>query len=455
MAGGTWARQNKVRPGVYIRFRTINGAALQIGERGVVAICEPMSWGPVGTVMQVAQGADTTPFCGYPITDPNALFLHEIFKGTDRTTPPYKVLLYRPAATGATTATANLMAEGSNNGLVINALYPGTRGNGIVIIVTADPDNAGTFEVATVVDNDIVDQQTVTAISDLVPNAWVSFAGTGNLTATSGVTLSGGTNGTIAESAYADALTAFEPYYFDILIYDGSNSVTQLAFQKFVERMANENGSYGQLVTANMEKPDSRFVINVNSGVVLKDGTTSGTSLTPQQTCWWVGGAEAGAQYNESLTYAEYPDAMDVTPKMANSDYIAALQAGELVLAESDGSIKIEQDINSLVTYTPDIGKVYHKNRVMRLCNTIANDLYRQFSAYYIGVVNNNEQGRTMFKSAIVDYMLGLQAQEAIQNFSAADVTVERGNDIDSIIVNLTIQAVDSIEKIYMAVEVS
>ena len=45
MAGGTWQTQNKVRPGVYINFQSEGGLGLSVGNRGVVTICEPMSWG--------------------------------------------------------------------------------------------------------------------------------------------------------------------------------------------------------------------------------------------------------------------------------------------------------------------------------------------------------------------------------------------------------------------------
>lgn len=108
-----------------------------------------------------------------------------------------------------------------------------------------------------------------------------------------------------------------------------------------------------------------------------------------------------------------------------------------------------------MTTYTPEIGQVYRKNRVIRLCNSIANDIYGQFSKNYLGVINNNEEGRSLFKAAIVGYMATLQAQQAIQNFVADDVEVLAGDDIDSIVVNLAVQAVDSIEKIYMTVTVS
>ena len=445
MAGGTWTTQNKVRPGVYIRFATGTGLGLTVGNRGTVAICEPMSWGPVGQVMTVVNGEDTTPYCGYPITDPGAMFLREIFKGTNRTAAPQQVLLYRPAADSAQAA------KGTIGTMTVTALYTGTRGNDITVVVTEDADDEGTFTVSTVVDGAIVDTQTGANISDLVANDWVTFSGKGAITASTGQALSGGSDGTVQAAAYATFLTTIEAYDFDILIYDGSDSATLTAMQSFVERMANDNGQYCQLVAAEMTNPNSRFVINNETGVTLSDGT----ELTAQQVCWWLGGAQAGAQYNQSLTYAAYPDAVAVDPVLTNSQIIAAINAGQIVLIAENGQVKIETDINSLTTFTPEIGKVYRKNRVMRLCNTIANDIYQQFAANYIGIVNNNDAGRSQFRAAIVGYMIDLQGEQAIQNFSSDDVEVLPGNDIDSIVVNLAIQAVDSVEKIYMTVTVS
>lgn len=445
MAGGTWATQNKVRPGVYIRFKSGTGLGLTVGDRGVVAICEPMSWGPVGQVMTVDNGADTTPYCGYPITDPGAMFLREIFKGTNRTAAPQQVLLYRPAADSARAAT------GTIGTMTVTALYTGTRGNDITVVVTEDADDEDTFTVSTVVDGAIVDTQTGANISDLVANDWVTFSGKGAITASTGQALSGGSDGTVQAAAYATFLTTIEAYDFDILIYDGSDSATLTAMQSFVERMANENGQYCQLVAAEMTNPNSRFVINNETGVTLSDGT----ELTAQQVCWWLGGAQAGAQYNQSLTYAAYPDAVTVSPVLTNSQVVAAINAGQFTLFAEDNVVKVETDINSLVTYTQDIGKVYRKNRVIRLCNSIANDIYKQFSDNFIGVVDNDDTGRMQFRTAIVGYMTTLQNARAIQNFTAEDVEVFPGDDVDSIVVNVAIQAVDSVEKIYMTVTVS
>ena len=445
MAGGTWTSQNKVRPGVYIRFQSVGGLGLTVGERGTVTICEPMSWGPVGQVMTVEAGANMVPFTGYDLTAPQNRFLNEIFKGTNRSSGPSKVLLYRPAASSSAQAAATISP------LTVTAKYPGARGNSISVAVTALTDPEGSFLVSTAVDGDIVDQQTAETVEELTDNDWVTFSGTGTLAANTGTALTGGTDGTVQSAAYSAYLSAIEPYKFDVMIYDGSDTTVQDAMVSFIKRMAEGAGVYAQLVASGLTNPDSQYVINVASGVTLSDGT----ALTAAQTTWWVGGATAGARYNQDLTYANYPGAVDVSPLMTNSQYEAAIQAGQFVLWADDGQARVEYDINTLVTYTPEVGKVFHYNRTMRTISTIANDVYRQFSDGFIGVVNNNEDGQMQFKAAIVGYLLDIQANQGIKNFTADDVEVLPGEDVDAILVYVAIQVVGSANKIYIKIQVS
>lgn len=444
MAGGIWTDQNKVRPGVYIRFKTATASGIQVGNRGVIAICEPLSWGAVGKVTEIDASSDMASITGFDITAPENRFLREMFKGSNRTSAPVKVLLYRPSASGSAQATATI------GNLTATAAYPGARGNDLTIAISANADTED-YTVTTILAGDVVDIQVGAEVSDLANNAWVEFSGEGALSDNTGVALTGGADGTVAASAYSAFLSTIEAYKFDILCYDGSDTDVATAFITFIKRIAEENGQYAQLVLANATNPDSRFVINVVSGVVLDDGTT----LTPAQVTWWVSGIQAGARYNESLTYASYPNAVTVSPVKTNSEIVAALGAGDFVLNSDDGTVRVETDINSLITYTSDIGKVFRKNRVMRLCNQIANDIYAQFSANFIGVVNNNEIGRSRFKSVIVGYLLSIQANQGIQNFEADDVEVLPGEEIDAVVINLAIQPVDSIEKIYLTIEVA
>ena len=43
MAGGTFTSENKVRPGVYIRFTSSRSLELTVSDRGTMAIAEALS----------------------------------------------------------------------------------------------------------------------------------------------------------------------------------------------------------------------------------------------------------------------------------------------------------------------------------------------------------------------------------------------------------------------------
>ena len=445
-AGGTWTVQNKVRPGIYFKFRSKNKQNLTVGDRGKVTICEPMSWGPVGKVMEIAAGEDLTPYTGYDITDAHNRFASMIFSGSNRTAAPTKLLLYRPAAADSAKATGTIAP------LTATAKYPGSRGNDIVVIVTALTEPAGSFQISTVVDGVVKDQQTGKTVADLTGNDWVDFSGTGALAANVGTQLSGGKDGEVNSAAYSTYLTNIEPYNFDSMLYDGDETTVKNAMETFIKRVNNELGRFSQLVEANATNPDSRFIVNVCSGLVMNDGTT----LTPKEAVWWVGGALSGATYGNDLTNAAVPNAVEISPKMTHNQYVDAINAGKFVFNADDGTVRVEYDINSLVTYTSEIGEVYRYNRTMRLCNTIANDLYKQFAKSYVGIVNNTKAGRRDYKSAIVKYLSDLQSDNGIQNFNGeTDVVVEKGEEKDAVLVYLAIEAVGSSNKIYIILDMA
>lgn len=445
-AGGTWTVQNKVRPGIYFKFRSKNKQNLTVGDRGKVTICEPMSWGPVGKVMEIAAGEDLTPYTGYDITDAHNRFASMIFSGSNRTAAPTKLLLYRPAAADSAKATGTIAP------LTATAKYPGSRGNDIVVIVTALTEPEGSFQISTVVDGVVKDQQTGKTVADLTGNDWVDFSGTGALAANVGTQLSGGKDGEVNSAAYSTYLTNIEPYNFDSMLYDGEDVTVKNAMETFIKRVNTELGRFSQLVEANATNPDSRFIVNVCSGLVMNDGTT----LTPKEAVWWVGGALSGATYGNDLTNAAVPNAVDISPKMTHNQYVDAINSGKFVFNADDGTVRVEYDINSLVTYTIEIGEVYRYNRTMRLCNTIANDLYKQFAKSYVGIVNNTKSGRRDYKSAIVKYLDDLQSDNGIQNFdSETDVVVEKGEAKDAVLVYLAIEAVGSSNKIYIILDMA
>ena len=181
MAGGIWTSQNKTLPGVYINVKSQGNVNANVGTRGVVAIAEPLSWGPTGVVQEITPGESLVPYIGYDVTQPQALFLREMMKGSNVTSGPISILLYRPTGTSGAAATGTIGA------LTVTALYVGVRGNDVSIIISEEVDNEGTYDVQTVVDGSIVDDQAITDLSQLVANAWVKFSGTGTtITETAG-----------------------------------------------------------------------------------------------------------------------------------------------------------------------------------------------------------------------------------------------------------------------------
>ncbi len=447
MAGGTWTSQNKVQPGVYINTRSRGDLPISIGEKGTVAIAEPSSWGPSGVIRTIIPGEDLRPHIGYDVTSSKALFLREMMKGSDTTPGPVRILLYRPKGTGGVKASCTV------GGLTATALYEGIRGNDITVIVSGDPDTEGLYDVSTVVDGRIMDAQSVTAIRGLIANDWVAFSGSedGTFQETVGMPLTGGADPTVTAADHADFLQALEPYRFDIVVYDGTDSTLIQTYAAFVERISERVGQKCQAVMAGASACDSEWVISVDNGVELSDGTV----LTPQQCTWWLGGAEAGALYNDSLTYAQYPYAVGAVPKLTDDQVTQAVQAGKIVFIDSFDTVKVCTDVNTFTSYTVDKGPEYSKNRVMRVLDQFCNDVYRQFSLYYIGKTDNNENGRNLLKGWIVGYLSEMQANNGIQGFEPDDVAVYPGNTVDAVRIDVALQPVDAIEKIYISVAVS
>ena len=180
------------------------------------------------------------------------------------------------------------------------------------------------------------------------------------------------------------------------------------------------------------------------------------TKITAAETTAWVAGATAGASITTSNTGMIYTGAIDVDPRMTKSEMENAIKAGKFIFkSDSAQNVSVVYDINSLTTVTVDKGKMFTKNRVIRTIDNIANDITKIFEANYVGKVNNNDAGRSLLRASLVDYFTTLQGMEAIQNFDVSDVAIVKGNDSDAVVVTANIQPVDSVEKIYITVNLS
>lgn len=442
MAGGTWTAQNKVRPGVYINFKSRPQPLGSLGERGVAAYPAPLPWGnPAGViVLEAAEYLDKSlELIGFRPTDPRIRHI------TAAVNHAKTVLLYRLGGSGAVKATATIEP------LTATAKWGGTRGNDLMIVVQANIDDAERMDVITLLDGEEVDRQTVAVVENLLSNAWIEWSGTGAPAATAGIRLAGGADGTASGADFSAALSAFEGYSFNVLGVPLTDSTSKQLAAAYVRRQREDEGKKVQAVLVNYPSADYEGIISLRNGIVTSDGL----QVPPEYLLWEIAAMEAASNVNESLTYRAILNAVDAYPRLTNSETIAALQSGELVITAVNGSAVIEQDINTLTSFTADRGRAFGKNRVVRVLDSIANDVKRIFDMFYIGKVSNNQDGRALLEAEIVSYLLGLQGLGAIQNFdSQTDISVQQGADVESVLIELTVQPVDSIEKIYMTVEV-
>ena len=558
MAGGTWIDQNKVRPGVYINYKSSPQALSTMGERGTVAIARQLSWGEVGKLIAIEDPSDCATKLGYSSTADEMLFIRQILLGSNRTNGAKKVLVWRLDCAGASKASALLGTE--TGAAKAEARYVGMRGNDISIVVTAinnSESNPVGYAIQTLLAGKVVESVTVksdatgnqiesnsyvvfsggaisagtyplTGGSDGVintdtkaasvkveassnPSNWIeatcNFAGErGNLlqvsfrnvesknifsvywqnesapieqfeikngttsgykgkyvTVKNGSTmlsemlfdkrnLEGGSDGTIPDASIYDAFfTALKTIAFDVLIYDGKDATLKSTFASFVKDQSNEEGKRCQCVLSEYVA-DNECIISCASQSVTLD---TGAVLKPEQLTWWVGGASAGANVNESLTYSCYPGAVDIEPKLTRSEQEAQIEGGNFALISQFDKIQVLTDINSFTTFSVEKGKAFRKNRVVRTVFGLCNDIYKTFALYYIGAVHNDEEGRKALKAEILNLMLKYQGNRALQNVVVDDVTVNKGVDSDAVVIEINCQPVDSIEKIYINITIS
>ncbi len=441
--GGNFTIENKKRPGVYMNFKSKNGSLDLMSSRGTVVVPVELPWGPEKQVVEVNRDTNIYDIFGHYISDPEMLLIKEAMKRA------IKTLIYR--------VNTGTKAEGTDENLTVKAKYSGVRGNDIVTTIIEDSDNEGYFYVNTVLDGINVDTQYVNSISSLKSNKYVEFEAVSEDTLVaneSGIKLSGGTNGEITNTDYTENfLNAITPFDFNTIALPVDTLTIKQAVCNYVKRQRDDEGKKIQVVVADYNVPDHEGIISVKNGVILEDGTT----LTNIQATVYIAGLTAGSEVNKSNTYEVYDEAISVpaSDKYTNSQIEEYLQAGHIVFVEKKEKVVIEQDVNTLHTFTMDKAKEFSKNRVIRCLDAIGTDVKRIFEDYFIGKLSNNEDGRNLFKAQLIKYLSNLEQLEAIQNFDASkDLEVKAGEGIESIRVILYVQPVDAMEKLYMDIYV-
>lgn len=438
LGGGNFVAQNKKLPGTYINFISASKASSAISDRGIAAIAVELDWGADNEIIEISSSdfnKNTLKILGYDYASDKLKGLRDLFLNIR------KLYLYR--LNSGEKAKVIIEAGDGKTGITVTAKYSGTRGNNIRIVVQKNLDDDTKYDVSTYLDTKQVDKQTVSATADLVDNDFVIFSKTGELAVTAGSNLTGGSNGTVTGESHQNFLDKLEAYSFNALgCISKESSITSL-YTTFTKRLRDEMGIKFQTVVYN-NAADHEGVVNVKNRATEDD-----TALI-----YWVTGVIAGCAINKSNTNKVYDGEYTVEAECTQTELENAIDSGFFVFHKVGNDIRVLKDINSLVTTDADKGADFKNNQTVRVLDQLAIDVATIFNTNYIGNIPNNESGRlSLWNDIVTIYNQYLQMQ-AIENFASEDITVEQGNDKESVTVNGSIQPVNAMEKLYMTIVV-
>ena len=427
LGGGTFVTQNKDLPGAYINFISAASANAALSERGIATMPLDLDWGVDGEVFEVTNGdfqKNSMEIFGYEYTNDKLKGLRDLFLNTKT--------LYAYKLTSGGAKAANDFAT---------ALYTGVRGNDIKITIQENADDASLFDVKTVVGTTVVDEQTVAKAADLVANKFVTWKDA-ELTVTAATPLSGGSNGAVDGAAYQAYLDKIESYTYNTMGVVVTDETTKTLFASFVKRLRDEMGIKFQLVLYH-KAADYYGTINVKNKVT--DEGWSEASLV-----YWATGVSAGCEVNRSNQNKVYDGEFTVDTNYTQNQLAAAIKAGEFTLHKVGSDVRVLEDINSMVTTSDTQGDIFKDNQTIRVIDQIANDIAVLFNTKYLGVVPNDNAGRTSLWSDIVKHHQQLNDIRAIEDFADSDVSVAQGNTKKSVVVTDAVTVVNAMGKLYM-----
>lgn len=428
LGGGSFTTQNKKLPGAYINFVSAASASPELSARGIATMPLDIDWGVEGEIFEVTNAdfqKNSQKIFGYAYDHPKLKGLRDLFIGTKT------LFAYRLNGGGA--KAANTFAT---------ALYGGTRGNDLKIVIQANADDDKKFDVITYLGTVKVDTQTVSSAAELVANDYVTFKADAALAITASTPLEGGANAEVTGASHQTYLDKAESYTYNTMgVVTDDETIIKL-YAAYNKRMREELGVKFQLVVYRYAA-DFMGVIGVKNKVT--DEGWSAASLV-----YWVTGIQAGCEVNKSCQNKKYDGEFTVDVAYTQTELTQCVENGEFVLHRVNSDIRVLEDINTMVTTTDEVGDIFKDNQVIRVIDQLGNDDAVLFNTKYLGVVPNKASGRTSLWSDLVKIRQQLQEIGAIENFADSDVTVEQGDNKKSVVAKSAIEVVVNMGKLYL-----
>lgn len=428
--GGTFVTQNKVLPGAYINFISINSVSPTLSERGTVALGLELDWGQENTIFEVTSVdflKNTKQMFGYEYVSDKLKGLRDVFQ--------YATTLYVYRLNSGGIKASNEFAT---------AKYSGTRGNDLKVVIQQNVDDESMHDVMLYMETSLLDSQTVATLEELKENDYVDWKKQGQLKVTAGINLQGGTNGEVTGEQHQKFLDLLEAYCFNALGCLSTEEAVKSLYIAYTKRMREEVGAKFQTVVYN-KKADYEGIVNVKNPV---QGEKESSFV------YWATGMIGGCAVNASNQNKKYNGEFEIFAEYTQKQLEQCIKEGEFVLHKAGSELRVLADNNSLVTITDTKGSMFQDNQTIRVIDQIAVDIASLFINNYLGVVPNDDSGRTSLWLDIVKHHEQLRDIRAIEDFSDSDIVVTKGNTKKSVVVSDIITPVNAMGQLYMTVQV-
>lgn len=436
LGGGTFTMQNKILNGAYINFVSA-ARANALAERGVVTMPLSLNWGIDSAVFEVTPEdiqKNSLAIFGYAYDAAEMKGLRDLFANGIT-----KLLAYK--LTSAGTKASNTFGT---------ATCAGTRGNDLMVVISASVDVEDAWDVSLYLGTVKVDEQlAVASAADLADNAFIVWDDSASLATTAGTALTGGANGTVDGTAYQNYLNAIEGYAFNVMGVPTTDSTTKALIAAFTHRMRDNVGAKFQTVLYDYATADYEGIISVMNAPADSDAGNA-------DLVYWVAGAEAACAINRTLLNQPYTGEYTVNVAYTQSQLESAMTSGKFAFHNVNGTVRVLADINTLVSETADKAKaIFSENQTIRVIDQIATDIASIFNTKYLGNIPNDAAGRISLWNDIVKHHRSLEELRAIEEFDPEQVTISQGEAKNSVVVGDVITVVNAMAKLYMTVSIN
>ncbi|MDR0326305.1 MAG: phage tail sheath subtilisin-like domain-containing protein [Oscillospiraceae bacterium] len=255
-----------------------------------------------------------------------------------------------------------------------------------------------------------------------------------------------GLTGDPTDAEYEAFLQKLESHSFHTLGLPSDREPVKKMFADFTQRMRESAGLKIQCVLYRYTEADYEGVISLEN---------EATGDNEAALVCWVTGAQAGAAPGRSLMNTIYQGELEV-----NCDHTAAqleglLKEGAFVFHRVGRTVRVLEDINTLITLSNDKSRDFQDNQTIRLIDQIATDIAALFNERYLGKTANDASGRVSLWSDIVAHHRQLELLGAIEGFSPEDVKVEQGQTKKAVTVRDCVTPTGAMAQLYMTVVVS